>query len=488
MSFNRILGFCFLLSYLLSPVYGADADLVAPTTDFSKAERFENNPGGGTSHDKINNSSAFSFHSQNMPFERQLDFQIGDSIFSRLWVTAPSSTKSNDGLGPLFNARACQQCHIKDGRGHPPESNDDDRVSMLFRLSVPPQSIQQKERLESGQNNNISHPVYGGQLQDVAVPGIDAEGRMRIDYKEIEIVLADGEKISLRQPSYSLENLAYGDVGSSIEVSPRVAPQMIGLGLLEAISEQDILSNEDIEDRNGDGISGKANRVWSLENQKVMLGRFGLKAGVATLNEQNQAAFNGDIGLSTPLFKNPFGDCTQGQARCLSLPHGADEGEYEINADLLAKLLHYTRNLSVPKRRDVSAKDVLAGKRIFYQIGCISCHTPKFITAKNAQEIEQSRQLIWPYTDLLLHDMGEGLADNRSEGLANGREWRTPPLWGIGLTTNVNGHTYFLHDGRARSILEAILWHGGEAASAQQQVVALSKKERLQLLEFVRSL
>ena len=488
MSFNRILGFCFLLSFLLSPVYGADADLVAPTTDFSKAERFENNPGGGTSHDKINNSSAFSFHSQNMPFERQLDFQIGDSIFSRLWVTAPSSTKSNDGLGPLFNARACQQCHIKDGRGHPPESNDDDRVSMLFRLSVPPQSTQQKERLESGQNNNISHPVYGGQLQDVAVPGIDAEGRMRIDYKEIEIVLADGEKISLRQPSYSLENLAYGDVGSSIEVSPRVAPQMIGLGLLEAISEQDILSNEDIEDGNGDGISGKANRVWSLENQKVMLGRFGLKAGVATLNEQNQAAFNGDIGLSTPLFKNPFGDCTQGQARCLSLPHGADEGEYEINADLLAKLLHYTRNLSVPKRRDASAKDVLAGKRIFYQIGCISCHTPKFITAKNAQEIEQSRQLIWPYTDLLLHDMGEGLADNRSEGLANGREWRTPPLWGIGLTTNVNGHTYFLHDGRARSILEAILWHGGEADSAQQKVVALSKKERLQLLEFVRSL
>ena len=134
MSFNSILGFRFLLSFLLSPVCGADADLVAPTTDFSKAERFENNPGGGTSHDKINNSSAFTFHSQNMPFERQLDFQIGDSIFSRRWVTAPSSTKSNDGLGPLFNARACQQCHIKDGRGHPPESNDDDRVSMLFRL------------------------------------------------------------------------------------------------------------------------------------------------------------------------------------------------------------------------------------------------------------------------------------------------------------------------------------------------------------------
>ena len=258
---------------------------------------------------------------------------------------------------------------------------------------------------------------------------------------------------------------------------------MIGLGLLEAIPEQAILANADPDDRDGDGVSGRANRVWDHASQSTRLGRFGWKAGQPSLDQQNADAFFNDMGLTTTLLAGS--SCSASQTDCLTQPHG---GAPEVSDNILAQVLFYTRNLGVPARRRVDDPQVLAGKGLFHQAGCQSCHTPKFTTAADAAEPELSGQVIRPYSDLLLHDMGAGLADNRPEFQASGREWRTPPLWGIGLTETVNGHTRFLHDGRARNLLEAILWHGGEAEGARQKVMAFDAGERAALLAFLESL
>jgi CxxC motif-containing protein (DUF1111 family) len=221
-----------------------------------------------------------------------------------------------------------------------------------------------------------------------------------------------------------------------------------------------------------------------------MLGRFGWKAGQPSLAEQSAGAFGGDVGISNPLAPAPWGDCTAAQERCRAGPHGDSEHQdgLEASAEVMDLILFYARNLAVPARRDVNAPDVLRGKARFYGAGCSGCHTPKFATRRDHVVPALAGQLIWPYSDLLLHDMGEGLADDRPEGVASGREWRTPPLWGIGLTETVNGHTYFLHDGRARSLTEAILWHGGEAQAARDAFAALPKENRDALLAFLSSL
>jgi CxxC motif-containing protein (DUF1111 family) len=273
-------------------------------------------------------------------------------------------------------------------------------------------------------------------------------------------------------------------------LSPRVAPQMIGLGLLEAIPAADILALADPEDADGDGISGRPNIVWSVEYGTAMLGRFGLKAGAPTIRHQSAGAFAGDIGISTPLFAAPWGDCTGSQTDCRSAMHGGDAGQdgFELDADSLDLVTFYSRNLGVPARRGEGDPEVLRGKEIFNQTACIRCHQPAFVTHRLADQPEQSFQLIWPYTDLLLHDMGEGLADHRPEARATGTEWRTPPLWGIGLTEQVSGHSTFLHDGRARSLLEAILWHGGEAQASRDQVVTMPAADRAALIRFLESL
>jgi len=341
-----------------------DADVVKPTTDFSKAERFESLPAGALTHKKKLNANAFSNASANMSFERELDFKIGNAFFRKLWVSSPASTTSSDGLGPLFNARACQRCHIKDGRGHAPVSNEDNAVSMLIRLSIKPQNKEQQALLDSHQVLAIPDPVYGGQLQDFSVADARAEGKIHIEYEELTVTLNGGEKVTLRKPLYTITNLQYGDLHKDIMLSPRVAPQVIGLGLLEAIAAQDIEKQADPEDKDGDGISGRANKVWSYEYNKVMLGRFGLKAGQPTVNQQNQAAFGGDMGLSTPLFANSYGDCTTHQKECLDKPHG---GEPEVTEEMVRQVLHYSRNLAVPARRNMTDPEVLKGKELFYK-------------------------------------------------------------------------------------------------------------------------
>jgi len=468
------------------------AKVIRPTTDFTEPEPFERRPAGAATVFKFLNQNSFSHNSANMSFERELDFKIGNAFFRRIWVSSPASTISADGLGPLFNARSCQNCHLKDGRGHPPSANwpEDDAVSMFLRLSIPPQNEEHRRLILENRINNIPDPTYGFQLQDLAIQGHNAEGKMRIEYQEIEIAFADGTIVSLRKPKYSIESWKYGSPHRELKISPRVAPPMIGLGLLEAINEKDILEKEDLEDKNNDGITGKANKVWNIKENMVSLGRFGWKAGEPNISQQSSKAFNGDIGISAPNAENPWGDCSVKQMKCRNAPNGNTNSQdnLEISSESMKKLIFYSTNLGVPARRDIEKPEVLAGKQLFYEIGCISCHRPKFVTRRLPNQPEQSFQLIWPYSDLLLHDMGEGLSDNRPEGLANGREWRTAPLWGIGLTETVNGHTQFLHDGRARNLMEAILWHGGEAEHIKQKFLKYNSKQREKLLTFLNSL
>jgi CxxC motif-containing protein (DUF1111 family) len=464
------------------------AEVVRPTADFSKAEAYELNPGGAATSFAPLNSSAFSHPSANMPFDRQLDFKVGDGIFRKLWVSSPSSTLSSDGLGPLYNARSCQSCHLKDGRGQPPAAGEH-AVSLFLRLSIPPQSEADRTALASHRADSIAEPTYGGQLQNFAIQGIPAEGQMEIDYEDVPVTFADGERVTLRKPRYRVARLNYGAMHPDAMLSPRVAPPMIGMGLLEAIRDEDLLALSDPDDRDGDGISGRPNYGWSAEKHAVVLTRFGWKAGQPSVAQQSAYAFAGDMGISSKLAPSGSGDCTEAQSACRAAPDGGDPAEgVELPGAMFDLVTFYGRNLAVPARRDVDDPTVLQGKRVFYEAGCIGCHRPKFVTRRDSAEPEQSFQLIWPYTDLLLHDMGEGLADGRPEGAASGTEWRTPPLWGIGLTETVSGHTRFLHDGRARSLMEAVLWHGGEAEGAKNKILRLSKQERDALIAFLRSL
>lgn len=475
----------------------SDADdrikaILKPTTDFTKAERYENMSGGAATSRKHVNANAFSHSSQNLTFEQEMDFKLGNAMFRKLWVSSPASTQSSDGLGPLFNARSCQRCHLKDGRGQPPVAGtaNYDLTSMLFRLSVPPSTNEEHEQLASGKSASIPEPTYGGQLQDFAIQGLDPEGKMFVTYASVLVTLGDGSTITLRKPTYAIKNLKYGPLHPDVMISPRVASPMIGLGLLEMIAKEDLLANADAGDEDNDGISGRPSIVWSSELNATTVGRFGWKAGKPSVREQTGGAFNGDIGISNPIAKANAGDCTTSQSECLNAPHGGTPTHQDLEAGDKAfdLVVHYSRNLAVPARRNVDASNVLRGKELFYASGCTSCHTSKFVTKTDPIYPEHSRQLIWPYTDLLLHDLGDGLSDNRPDGVATGREWRTAPLWGIGLTETVSGHTYFLHDGRARNLLEAILWHGGEAEAAKEHVRLMEKSDRDAIISFLESL
>lgn len=455
-------------------------------------EEGEDRPGGAaTSKRPGQTANAFSHASGNLSFEDEFTFKLGNGIFRKLWVSSPASTKASDGLGPYYNARACQHCHLKDGRGHPPAGPDDTFVSKLFRIGVPAKTEDQRADLASHRANTFPHETYGGQIQDVAIQGFPAEAKPSIRYEEVKVDLNGGETVFLRKPIYQFSQLAYGPFPAELMISPRVANQMIGLGLLEAISEEALLKASDPDDANGDGISGRPNKVWDKRAKAVRIGRFGWKAGQPTVEQQASAAFLGDMGLSTSLFPFPAGDCTPENTRCLTAPHGADvrTGSAEVTDKMLELVTFYARHLAVPARVRAREENVLKGKALFLETGCAACHTPRHVTgqSKNIPKVLRG-QVIWPHTDLLLHDLGPGLADGFTEGVASGNEWRTPPLWGIGHTMAVSKHTQFLHDGRARNLLEAILWHGGEAEASRNRVIDMMPAERKLLLDYLNSL
>lgn len=463
--------------------------IVRPTTDFSKSEQFERMQGGAGTSEKRVNQDAFSQSSANITFEEEGTFKLGNGMFRKLWVSSPSSTQASDGLGPLFNARACQSCHLKDGRGHPPEGNSD-ATSMFLRLARTAETAEEKAAIAERKVLNFPDPVYGGQFQDLAVPGLKSEGRMAISYQQFPVQLSGDVKTTLRWPIYSVTDLGYGPMDPKTTLSPRVTPPMIGLGLVEQIHPADILANADPDDKDGDGISGKASIVRDHKTGELTLGRFGWKASAPSIRQQSADAFAGDIGISTPDVPKHWGDCTEAQTACREMPNGVQErlGTSEAPDPIMDLVTFYSQNLAVPARRDIDDPQVLRGKQMFYEAGCASCHMPKFVTRRDAPNKAQKFQLIWPYSDFLLHDMGDELGDGQQVGDATGNEWRTPPLWGIGLTKTVNGHTFFLHDGRARNLSEAILWHGGEGQKSRDHFAALPAQDRDALVKFLESL
>ncbi|NNF79945.1 MAG: c-type cytochrome [Rhizobiales bacterium] len=405
-------------------------------------------------------------------------FEAGRKVFEKIW--GPS-----EGLGPLFNTRSCVSCHLNAGRGAPPSGPAGHSDSMTIKLGVLPASEAEANKLLTRIISSFPEPVYGHQLQTRSVEGQASEGTFTAAYRAVKVQLSDGS-ITLREPVFTLKTAEPGKLTPGTLTSPRIANSLFGLGLLEAIADEDILAKADVQDRDGDGISGKPNMIRDASTLKVKLGRFGWKAGQPTVRQQNAAAFALDIGLSTSLFPKPSGDCTPQQSSCVKLSGGPGP---EISDTLLDALTAYIGSLPVPAPGGDSVPDLAAGQALFHKAGCAGCHTPSFTTATDQTIPEHLRgQKISPYTDLLLHDMGDGLADTFLEGDADYWEWRTPPLWGIGRNTEINGNGFYLHDGRARTLLEAIMWHGGEAKKAQEAVASMTSMERDQLIAFLKSI
>lgn len=426
--------------------------------------------------------NAFSFPAANLTDAERTRFVIGNSFFKRNWVQAPASTTARDGLGPHFIARSCGGCHVNDGRGAPPDpAQGTQPVGLLLRLSVPG---------VGAHGGVVPEPTYGDQFNNFAVQGVKPEGRVQVTYMEVAGQFADGTGYTLLQPQYRFTDLAYGPMAPNVLVSPRIAPQVIGVGLLEAIDEADVLENARQQARRADAIKGTPNRVWDAPAGKMLLGRLGWKANVASVAHQTAGAFQGDMGITSSVF--PQETCTPAQQDCLAAPRGAQGQAPEIDDKTLGDVIFYQATLAPPARRTPTDAQVRRGQQLFHDAQCAVCHRPSYVTRVGPHPQFSSPALagqrIHPYTDLLLHDLGEGLADGRPDGLANGRQWKTPPLWGIGQIREVNGHQRLLHDGRARGVLEAVLWHGGEAAASRETVLKLERADRDALVKFVESL
>jgi CxxC motif-containing protein (DUF1111 family) len=261
---------------------------------------------------------------------------------------------------------------------------------------------------------------------------------------------------------------------------------MIGLGLLENVPASVLEALADPEDADGDGISGRINRVWSPSEGGMRPGRFGWKANAANLVDQDSGAALGDVGLTTRL--HPDQNCPAAQAACRAAYDQSATGGAELSDLFLERLVFYTRAIAVPRQRHPEAPEVARGAALFRTARCDACHVPTLVTGPDATLPELANQSFHPFTDLLLHDMGPDLADGRPDFAAGPSEWRTPPLWGIGLIPAVNGHDALLHDGRARGVAEAILWHGGEGAAARDAFRTMDAADRAALVAFVNTL
>lgn len=461
--------------------------------------------GGGTASVKITTADAFSQRSANVQsVDKIAKFNIGDDFFENPWVAGSSSTSSRDGLGGLFNNNACQNCHIRDGRGHAPAQGSNNFSSILFRAARSNISAAQTHDMQQAIITNVPDETVGGQLQQDAIANVQPEVELTVQYNYQNISFSDGFEVELRKPTWLFTNLYENDgymFNDDTIFSARVAPPMTGLGLLALISENDIIANQDINDADTDGISGKANYVWSIEQNQITIGRFGWKAGQPSLIEQAAGAFVNDMGLTSRLHTEE--SCLSHQLDCQDTPNGNGDSvesyNYEVSDKILDAIAFYSSHLAVPQRRNAYAENVKRGKALFMNMNCQACHTESYTTQLDSDQPELSEQVIFPYTDLLLHNMGTDLADftlnNQPavegvlyENLATAREWRTPPLWGLGLTKTVDPQATFLHDGRARTIMEAVLWHGGEAEQAKQAVLLLNAQQRSDLLAFLQDL
>ena len=392
--------------------------------------------------------------------------EMGDLVFSQTFVTAPAPIHS--GLGPLYNNTSCESCHHNDGIGLP--TAGDARSSLLMRISLPG---------VDDHGGPVSVPGYGLQVQDKAAYGKQPEAKVNISYTYQTYYFDDGESYELRTPAYTLTNL-YTPISGSYLLSPRLAPPMIGLGLLEAVPESEIVANADPNDKNGDGIKGVANYVWDITTKSRQLGRFGWKAATASILTQVATAFNRDMGITNSILpvENSYGQ----------VQYDGLKDDPELPDTTLNHVKYYAQTLCVPARRNVTDATIKRGEQLFILAKCANCHKQTLTTGVDVAFPALSNQVIHPYTDLLVHNIGPGLADNRPDYMADGQSWRTAPLWGLGLYQIVNNPGYYLHDGRARTIIEAIMWHGGEAEQSRDYFAHLSKSDRDAVLKFLQSL
>jgi CxxC motif-containing protein (DUF1111 family) len=410
-------------------------------------------------------ATAYSQPAAGMSNEQLELFAVGHKMFHNRWAFFWFEN-ALFGRGPTSNAQACTTCHDGNGRGmalgdphvvHPDGEKLDQNITVLFEPA--PNTVIRVSLPGTDEHNGPRfHPHYGDQLQVFGVKGVvPAEANFEFSWKEIAI-----------------SELAFGPLGDGAMVGARRSPPVFGLGLLDAIPQETI---DELAARDKpDGIKGRVNYVWDPETQQTVPGRFGLKANHPSLREQIAVAFFNDIGLSSPLY--PEQNCPEIQKACEEQMLFARP---EITKRRLAGTEMYLRALSVPAR-------VMRGEELFDQARCSVCHVPELRTGDFETFPQAANQVIRPYTDLLLHDMGEGLADNRPDYVAGGRDWRTSPLWGIGLSKVVNSAHNFLHDGRARTLEEAILWHGGEAEVSRDSYASLDNADRDALIAFLESL
>jgi CxxC motif-containing protein (DUF1111 family) len=455
-------------------------------------------------------SDAFTNPLPQLTNEQLALFNEGDHLFEVAW-------RVHEGLGPILNATSCEACHPADGRGRPPAFTGEIGTGFLVRLA---------RNQQTANGSPMPDPIYGGQFQDDATRQMVKEGTVSITYYTRVNTYPDGTTYTLYEPHYDLIDLGYGELDSETTLSPRIGTQMIGLGLLEAVPADTLLALTDPTDADGDGISGRVNYVWDNVADTLAIGRFGWKASEPTLLQQNAGAFNGDMGMTSSL--NPLQPCTDNQSGCFNdtpnrhnngrngnrqnnqpprgrgghrppanntdnnnnnppPPAGQNSNSTELGDHVLHAVTTYTSSLAVPAQRNPNDPQVLQGQALFDTVSCSSCHMPTLQTGAHAINA-LSNQTIHPYTDLLLHDMGDGLADGQLVYQADGNEWRTAPLWGIGLFEEVNGYAFYLHDGRARTLEEAIMWHGGEAEASRDAFANLSAQERDALIAFLKSL
>jgi len=460
------------------------AFLAAAYVILSVASAARTEPGTGSElHDErsagdatvpVQSRSAFTQHVPGLSAEQLSRFALGDHVFRTPWVEAPASVQAFDGLGPFYSARSCSGCHMRDGRGHPPDGPDDVSRSMVVKLGVPDSSGRRRPDAR-----------YGSHLSERAVRGLTPEGRLVVRWEDVEHVYADGEKATLRRPRIEIAAPDYGALSHDVRISARIAPAVIGGGLLESVPDSALMALADSGDADGDGVSG---RVHWLEATKPgaaparRRGRFGWKASQPSLAAQVATALADDIGITTPARREL--DLTRVQRAARSKPRG---GEPELEGATLAALIEYCRLVAVPARRNVDDAVVRRGAERFRDAGCTGCHVATLPTGDDSVRA-MARQLIHPYSDLLLHDMGPGLSDGMPEGNAQASEWRTAPLWGLGRSVVVSGYLYLLHDGRARTFEEAILWHDGEARRSRDAFEKLPADSRSDLLRFLESL
>ncbi|BFM48567.1 di-heme oxidoredictase family protein [Marinomonas sp. THO17] len=425
----------------------------------------------------------------NLSVEEKFDFHIGEGVFQKFWVPSPSSTTASDGLGPLFNTRSCNNCHRNNGRGHAPEEGISGASIPSFMVRFG-RRYEETSMLEQTIFPNIGDPHYGGQLQGQSSPGVLPEGDFYLSYETKIVTLDDGTEVALRKPKLHWTSLHYGPLSDNTGITLLNSPPLIGMGLLDNIPEKIIIDAADPNDEDNDGISGKVSWIPAPKGNQLVVGRFGYKASTPSVSVQNQLAFNTDLGLSTKHFPSPSGDCTDWQQACLQSPNGNSPhlGNLEVDEQQARLVDLYVSLAAPPAMRNLSDESFLKGKDIFMASGCANCHTPKMTTDDQSAFDVLKNRTFYPFTDMLLHDMGAELSAGFPSYSAQPQEWRTAPLWGLGLSEKVSGRVGFLHDGRARTIEEAILWHGGEAKKSQQAYKNLSKEYRQKLIYFLESL